>query len=47
MFSTACLILNGKRMSLAPSKLNYCTFIHGKDAALMRNNGVSDGTHVK
>ena len=28
MFSTTGLILNSKRMSLAPHKLNYCTFIH-------------------
>lgn len=28
MFSTTGLIINNKRMSLAPHKLNYCTFIH-------------------
>jgi len=28
MFSTTGLILNSKRSSLAPHKLNYCTFIH-------------------
>jgi len=38
VFYSAGLILNGKRTSLAPSKLNYCTFIHDNDAAMMRNN---------
>lgn len=28
MFSTTGLILNSKRSSLAPHKLNYCAFIH-------------------
>jgi len=38
MFSTAGLILNGKRTRLAPSKLNYCTFIQDNDAAMKHNN---------
>jgi len=33
MFFTAGLILSGKHMSLAPSKLNYCRFIYDNDAA--------------